>query len=213
MEEKSSSFLSSLRFAWAGLTRALSRERNMKIHAVASIMVAVVGMALELDPASRAALLFCIALVWFAEILNTALEAFVDLHIHQFHRLAMIAKDAAAAAVLVAAVATVFIFGDTIYSRWDEVLRAKEAVLRGVIFGVPLSAVVAAILFVPARRLWLLLLAAVALALLGQLIRYATGPIFAILALTVVAVSTAARLRREPDEPEAPGSGGASGAP
>ena len=34
----------------------------------------LVGMALQLDLATRAALIFCAAVVWFAEILNTALD-------------------------------------------------------------------------------------------------------------------------------------------
>lgn len=198
MPPKSRSFLSSLQFAWAGIARALRRERNMKLHAVSSIMVAVVGMAIPLDQASRAALLFAITLVWFAEILNTALEAFVDLHIREFHQLAMLAKDAAAAAVMVAAVATIFVFGDILYAHWEEVERSPAAVWRGVLFGVPLSGIAALLLFSRAGRGGVLLLGALALGLLMPLLWNAANPIFAILALTILLVIVSARLGADP---------------
>ena len=46
------------------------------------------------------------------EVLNTALEAFVDLHVAEFEKSAMAAKDAAAAAVLIFAAGAVIIFAD-----------------------------------------------------------------------------------------------------
>jgi diacylglycerol kinase len=144
---KQSTFLDSMRFAWAGVGHAISKERNMKLHVIASVMVSVVGMSLHFDMASRAALLISVALVWFAEILNTALEAFVDLHIQEFHRSAKVAKDGAAAAVLVAAAATVLIFSDILHENWDQVRGSPEAVWRGVLFGIPLTVCLSILLF------------------------------------------------------------------
>lgn len=194
------SFGASLRAAWAGLARALGRERNMKIHAVASVMVCVVGMSLRLDLASRAALLFAITLVWFAEVLNTALEAFVDLHIQEFHRLAMLAKDAAAGAVLASAGATVFVFADVLIDRWGEVVASPDAVWRGVLFGIPLSVVAGLLLFVSLGRRWMWLLAAVGYGLWAPLALAARSPIFAALAAVLLAVFLGARLRRATEE-------------
>ena len=85
--------------ASAGVARTLATQRNMKIHWLAAIMVTLVATALPFDLSMRVALIFSVAMVLFAEILNTALEAFVDLHIKEYHRLAMLAKDAAAAGV------------------------------------------------------------------------------------------------------------------
>jgi diacylglycerol kinase len=195
IEGKHTSFVGSFRYAWAGLRRALRNERNMKIHVVASMMVSIIGMSLQLDLASRSALLFSVTIVWFAEVLNTALEAFVNLHIREFHHLAMIAKDAAAGAVLVAAAATVFVFGDVLYESWGEVVANPHAVLRGVGYGVPLTFVTIAILFRPAGAMGLGLLALVALGCLLGLVWSATNLVFAALALAILGVIVAAQWR------------------
>lgn len=137
--------------AFWGLLNTVATQRNMKIHMISAVMVMVVGMALPLGLASRAALLFCVALVLFAEILNSALEAFVDLYVQEFARLAMIAKDAAAGGVLILSIATVVILGDILWTQWHVVADNPTAVLHSVTFGVPLSTVVALILFGPVR--------------------------------------------------------------
>lgn len=193
--KKTSSFRDSVRFAWSGLARTLYRERNMKIHAVASIMVSVVGMSLHFDLASRAALLFSVALVWFAEILNSALESFVDLHVKEHNRLAMVAKDAAAAAVLVTATASVLILVDVLYTRWDEVRGNPEAVLWGVGFGVPLSAVVAVILFAPRRKFWVLAWGGMGVGLFVPLAARSANLVFTLLAAVILSAVLAARLK------------------
>src|SRR5687768_7338113 len=134
------SFGASFAAAFAGLARTIATQRNMKVHVVSAFMVMLVGMALELDLATRAALIFCAAVMWFAEILNTALEAFVDLHIREYHRLAMLAKDAAAAGVLVLAGGTVLIFAEVVRAHIDQILRAEDQVLSFVKLGVPATA-------------------------------------------------------------------------
>jgi diacylglycerol kinase len=51
-----------------------------------------------------AVLILAITVVWMAEFMNTALEAIVDMTMPELHPLAKVAKDVAAAAVLLAAV-------------------------------------------------------------------------------------------------------------
>lgn len=133
--------------AFAGVARTIATQRNMKVHVVSAFLVLLVGMALELDLATRAALIFCAAAVWFAEILNTALEAFVDLHIRQFHRLAMLAKDAAAAAVLVMAVGTVLVFAEVLRAHWAQVVAAGQQVAVFAALGGPAAACLGVILW------------------------------------------------------------------
>ena len=124
--------------ASAGVARTLATQRNMKIHWLAALMVTLVATALPFDLSIRVALIFSIALVLFAEILNTALEAFVDLHMKEHHRLAMLAKDAAAAGVLVLALGTVIVFTEMVYQQWQVVLDNQPAVWTTVTWGVPL---------------------------------------------------------------------------
>jgi diacylglycerol kinase (ATP) len=195
---KPTTFWDSMQYAWAGVRNAISKERNMKLHVIASIMVSVVGMSLHFDMASRAALLISVALVWFAEILNTALEAFVDLHIQEFHQLAKVAKDGAAAAVLVAAAATVLIFCDILHENWDQVRGSPEAVWRGVLFGVPLTVCLSALLFSirppeegPTNPFKTFCLSVLSLGLYLPLALHSANFVFALLGLVIILVSIA----------------------
>jgi diacylglycerol kinase len=67
------------------------------------------GIWLRIGPQDLALIILTIALVWTAEFLNTALEAVVDLASPQHHPLAKVGKDVGAAAVLIAALASVLI--------------------------------------------------------------------------------------------------------
>jgi diacylglycerol kinase (ATP) len=101
--------LASFRYAFAGWWYVLRTQRNAWIHALASVAVFVAGFWLDLARTEWAILLLTIALVWVAEFVNTAFEAVVDLLSPSIHPLAKVGKDAAAAAVLIAALAAVVI--------------------------------------------------------------------------------------------------------
>jgi diacylglycerol kinase (ATP) len=201
MEEelaKRKGFIASFAYASNGLLRTLCTQRNMKIHWVSGLAVMLVGMALELTIATRASVLFCVFVVLCMEVLNTALEAFVDLHIKQYERHAMVAKDAAAAAVLVLALGAMIVFADVLFHRWGVVANSVPAIIRTVTFGVPLLATMSAILFV--RRIgWLLvLLGAVSFLLVGILAWYSRDEVFSLCATMFIVAGLVARYR----EPE-----------
>lgn len=183
----------SFRAALTGVLRCVASQRNMKIHVLSALMVMIVGMALPLDLSSRVALLFAVAIVFFAEILNTGLEAIVDLYVGEFHRLAMLAKDAAAGGVLVLAIATVLILTETLHSNWDLVLLHQDAVWRSVRFGIPLVAVEALGLFVLRRGIASWLRLGSALCLLLPLAFHSRDPIYTATAFALVGVSFYAR--------------------
>lgn len=183
----------SFRAAIAGVLRTIAAQRNMKIHVVSALMVLIVGMALPLDLSTRVALLFAVAIVFFAEILNSALEAFVDLHIRDYHRLAMMAKDAAAAGVLVLAATTVVVLGEILWTEWHLVTANLDAVERSVLFGVPMVALEAAGLFLVRRGPLAFVRLAASLALFSPLALHTRDPIFAGLAVGLVLVSAYAR--------------------
>lgn len=99
----------SLRNAFTGLWYVIKTQKNAWIHAVATITVLGISIWLGVPPRDMAVLFLTIATVWTAEFLNTALEAVVDLASPQKHPLAKVGKDVGAAAVLIAALASVFI--------------------------------------------------------------------------------------------------------
>ncbi len=82
----------------------------MKVHVVSAILVGLVGSGLPLGLAEKVTLIFCVLLVFFAEILNSALETLVDLATQEFDEKARVTKDAAAAAVLVLSIGSAVIF-------------------------------------------------------------------------------------------------------
>lgn len=95
--------------AFAGLAWALRSQRNMKVHAVATLLVVALGLADNLARWEWCAVAFSIALVWVAELLNSALEELCNRVTLEQDPLIRKVKDMAAGAVLVAAAQAVFV--------------------------------------------------------------------------------------------------------
>lgn len=93
----------SLAYAVAGCGHMLRHQKNTRIMFLASAIVLVVGIWLEIDQRDWAILALANGLVWIVEFTNAAIEAAVNLTTPQLHPLARLAKDVAAAAVLLAA--------------------------------------------------------------------------------------------------------------
>ena len=138
---------------------------------------------------------FSTGAVWFAEILNTSLEALVDLHIRQFHRLAMLAKDAAAAGVLVLAGGGVLIFAEVLRAHWGQVLTAGDQVARFVALGVPATACVVLILWGKRKGVLAWVWPVLALAFLAPLALASVDRLFTACAVGIVLLSRYARTR------------------
>ncbi len=96
-------------YAFAGWGHVLRSQRNAWIHTLASLLVILLGSILHIACLEWALLVFAMGLVWMGEALNTALEALADLVHPAPHPLVKIAKDAGAAAVLIAAVSAAVI--------------------------------------------------------------------------------------------------------
>lgn len=117
---KSGTLTDSFRFAWAGILACVKRERNMKIHLSAALAVIGAGWFFGISRTEWLVCLVLFALVMGAEMMNTAIEAVVDLVSPSPHPLAKLAKDTAAGAVLLcaifAAVAGFIIFGPRVWA-------------------------------------------------------------------------------------------------
>lgn len=95
--------LDSFRHAFEGFGYTLLSQRNMRIHVFVGIGVMSAAFLLQVTTFEMAILLLTIALVVIAEMFNTCIESAIDLYQRRRHPLAQIAKDVAAAAVLIAA--------------------------------------------------------------------------------------------------------------
>ncbi|WP_044642383.1 diacylglycerol kinase family protein [Risungbinella massiliensis] len=93
----------SFRFALDGLKYTVVSQRNMRIHFLVSLAVLLVSLYLPISKIEVLLLFVTITLVLFAELINTAVEAVVDMVTKEYHPLAKIAKDVAAGAVLLTA--------------------------------------------------------------------------------------------------------------
>jgi diacylglycerol kinase (ATP) len=87
----------------------LLRQPNARIHAVAAVLVTILGLALQVSALEWCALALAMALVLGAEALNTAIELVVDMVQPEWHALARDAKDVAAAGVLMCTLGAVVV--------------------------------------------------------------------------------------------------------
>jgi len=99
----------SFRWAWSGLSGVALRERNMRIHLALGVLASAAAALLPVDGGERGLLLLTVALLVAGEAANSALEAVVDLVSPAYSARARVAKDAAAAAVLVLACGSVVV--------------------------------------------------------------------------------------------------------
>lgn len=90
-------------YAIEGLRYAWRTQRHLRIHVSLGIVAVGMGLFFSITAPEWAALVTAIALVIALELLNTVVEALVDLFTPEFHSGAKVAKDVAAGAVLVAA--------------------------------------------------------------------------------------------------------------
>jgi len=96
--------LKSFGYALEGIRLGLSVDQNLRIHSVVGIVMIGLSLVLKLPKFEFFLVLLAVFFVWFAELINTAIEEMTNL-ITQEHRYeAKIAKDVAAAAVLLSAV-------------------------------------------------------------------------------------------------------------
>ena len=93
-------------YAFAGIAYAWRTQRNFRVEVVIGALATSLGLLLAVNLAS---ILVMIALVLTLEMVNTALEALVDLSSPTYHPLAKIAKDVAAGAVLMASCISVLV--------------------------------------------------------------------------------------------------------
>lgn len=96
-------------YAFEGIRTGIRNERNMKIHCLAIIFVTLAGTLFQITAVQWCICLLLFALVASLELVNTAVEAVVDLVTEDKKPLAKIAKDTAAGAVLFAAIISVII--------------------------------------------------------------------------------------------------------
>ena len=146
------SVLESFNFAFEGIIHVLRTQRNMRIHFAIAAAVLVASLWVGVTRLELIALLLAISFVLIAEMLNSALEAGIDVATTSFDPLAKLAKDVAAGAVLIATVNAVavgyLVFVDHLVDRSSRLIER----LRDAPSEVTLIALVLTILLVIATK-------------------------------------------------------------
>jgi diacylglycerol kinase (ATP) len=99
----------SFRYAIVGILRMIRGQHNAWIHLVVTVGVVAAGFFFQLSRAEWCWIVLAIAIVWTAEALNTAFEFLADAAAPSFHPIVRDAKDVAAGAVLVTAIAATIV--------------------------------------------------------------------------------------------------------
>jgi diacylglycerol kinase (ATP) len=124
--------LDSFNFAFEGIIHTLRTQRNMRIHLAVAFIVIVTALIVNVTKLELIALLISITFVLIAEMINTAVEAAIDIATTSFDPMAKLAKDIAAGAVLIASVNAVavgyLVFAGKVADRSSRLLdRLRDA--------------------------------------------------------------------------------------
>ncbi len=104
-------YVKSFRHAIDGIVYAIENEHNILIMMLATIFVLIASFLLDISKLELMLVVICIGTVIACEMLNSAIEACVDLETTEENKLAKIAKDCASGASLVLSVMSFFVAG------------------------------------------------------------------------------------------------------
>ena len=126
------SMIESFNYAVEGIIHVLRTHRNMRLHFAAAVIVLVLALILGVSRIELIALLLAISFVLIAEMINSAIEAAIDVATSSFDPLAKLAKDIAAGAVLIASINAVvvgyLVFSGQISDRGSNLIdRLRDA--------------------------------------------------------------------------------------
>jgi diacylglycerol kinase (ATP) len=122
----------SFNYAFEGIIHVLRTQRNLRIHFAVAFVVLVLALVVNVTKLELIVLLISIAFVLIAEMLNTAIEAAIDIATTSFDPMAKLAKDIAAGAVLIASINAIavgyLVFSNKIADRSSTLLeRLRQA--------------------------------------------------------------------------------------
>lgn len=92
-------YTNGMKYAMAGLKTAYRNEQSMTLHLITMIFIFTLCILLKASPIQWAASILLLGLIAGMELINTSLEAVIDLTCPEIHPLAKVGKDTASAAV------------------------------------------------------------------------------------------------------------------
>jgi diacylglycerol kinase (ATP) len=120
----------SFRHAFEGLLDAYRSQRHMRVHFFFMVLNGVLAMVYKLNAVEVAIVTICVALVVFAEMVNTVIEAMLNIVCETYHPITRFAKDVAAGGVLVTALNALIVAG-LIYGNPERIGRLRQVWVTG----------------------------------------------------------------------------------
>jgi len=106
-------------YSWKGFRAAWQSEAAFRQETLAVIIAIVVASWLDIDAITRVLLIGSVVLVIIVELINSAIEAVVDRIGQDFHTLSGRAKDLGSAAVLLAILLAIFVWGALLFAHFS----------------------------------------------------------------------------------------------
>lgn len=103
--------LFSIKYSIDGLVYAYANEKSLLLHGVLSTVLIILGLFFHISKTKWILILITLAVILAIELVNTAIEAVVDMYTTKFNPLAKIAKDCGSAATFVLVVVGAIISG------------------------------------------------------------------------------------------------------
>ena len=101
--------LRTFKYSMQGLAYAYKNEQSMWIHAIGTVLTVILGLICKLTLTEWAIVLIALGVILASELINTAIEAAVDLCTLEIHPLAKIAKDCGSASTFVLTICAVVV--------------------------------------------------------------------------------------------------------
>lgn len=120
IKRRQHSVIQSFNYAFEGVVGVLRRERNMRVHFGIAAVVLGIAIGVGVTRLELIALILAIAMVLITEMINTAVEAAIDLSTNQYNPLAKLAKDIAAGAVLISSITAIAVGYLVLVDRLSE---------------------------------------------------------------------------------------------
>ena len=108
-------FFKSIKYSLDGLFYAYRYEQSLWIHGFAVLLAVILGFVFQIRLAEWAIIFIALGIILALELINTAIEAAVDLTTTEIHPLAKVAKECGSAASFVMSIVSIvislFVFG------------------------------------------------------------------------------------------------------
>ena len=105
-------------YSYKGLSAARQHEAAFRRELVVTVLAIILAVWLDVGAIARILLIGSVALVMIVEILNSAIEAVVDRIGSEHHELSGRAKDMGSAAVSLAIVLALFVWGTVLWQHF-----------------------------------------------------------------------------------------------